>query len=144
MCLLPGGGAISGRQATAEQLALCLPSALIRADSTDGSLRLSVLPASAACDHAGAHPCDGSRLYRSNRYWSAELLEQRGCIVTVRFDPDHPASVRVYGAEDGFLCTAERLRPAGFDDTQAAGEHARARKTFMQTSMVEAKKHAGG
>ncbi len=98
--------------------------------------------------HAGVHPCDGSRLYgpesyRSNRYWpnrywSAELLEQRGCIVTVRFDPDHPESVRVYGAEGDFLCTAERLSPAGFDDTQAAGEHARARKTFM----VEAERQA--
>ncbi len=122
---------VSTRKATAEQLAPCLPSASMRSDSTDGSLRL----AGKHLDHYGG--------YGSRRYWSEILLEHRGSSVTVRFDPDHPESVRVYSMDGSFLCTAGRLRPAGFDDTAAAGEHARARKTFMQAFMEGAKAQSG-
>ena len=110
---------VSKRKATAEQLAQCLPSASIRSDSTDGSLRL----AGRHLDHYGG--------YGSRRYWSEILLEHRGSRVTVRFDPDHVESVRVYSMDGSFLCTAGRLRPAGFDDAEAAGMHAQARQAFM-------------
>ena len=119
------GRTVSTRKATVEQRALCLPSVVVRLDTLDGSLRL----AGKHWDHYGGY--DGSRRYWPNRYWSAELLEHRGCPVTVRFDPDHDESVRVYGADGGFLCTARLLRPAGFDDAGAAGAHARARQAFM-------------
>ena len=141
---------VSIRKATAEQRALCLPSVRIRLDSTDGSLRGSFLPATAAltpalsanpaCDDTGSGTCDGSRRYWPKRYWAAELLDHRGRYVTVRFDPDHPESVRVYGADGCFLCTAGLLKPAGFNDAKAAGAHARARQAFME----DTEKHAGG
>ena len=139
---------VSIRKATAEQRALCLPSVRIRLDSTDGSLRGSFLPATAAltpalsanpaCDDTGSGTCDGSRRYWPKRYWAAELLDHRGRYVTVRFDPDHPESVRVYGADGCFLCTAGLLKPAGFNDAKAAGAHARARQAFMEGNGAQA------
>ncbi len=120
------GKTVAVRKATAEQRAFCLPSAVVRLDSLDGSLRLSFLSANPACVDAGANPCDGSR-----RYWAEALLEHRGSTVTVRFDPDHPESVRVYSRDGCFLCEAALLAPAGFNDTKAAGAHARARKAFI-------------
>ena len=136
------GRTVSIRKATEEQRALCLPSVMVRLDSTDGSLRLSFLSATPACPKASDDEKAGSggSRYWPKRYWAAKLLEYRGRYVTVRFDPDHPESVRVYTMNGSFLCIATRLKPAGFDDTKAAGAHARARQAFME----DTEKHAGG
>ncbi|HEX7821070.1 MAG TPA: transposase domain-containing protein [Sphingobium sp.] len=61
-----------------------------------------------------------------NRYWSAELQEHYGQIVTVRFDPDDlHQDVHVYDLAGGYICSAPVIQDTGFLDVAAAKDRAR-------------------
>lgn len=80
---------------------------------------------------------------RRNRYWSADLADHAGQTLTVRFDPQtlHD-KVYVYTHDGRFICEARCIEAAGFADTEAAREHARARNQFKRHArgMLEAER----
>ncbi len=105
------------RKATAEQRRLWLLAAETASSKQDGSITL-------ATD-------------RRNRYWSAELADHAGEPLIVRFDPQtlHDR-VYVYTLDSRFLCEAQCVQAAGFNDTEAAREHSRARNQFKRAARV--------
>lgn len=111
------------KKATAEQRRLWLLTAEVSSAKTNGEITL-------ATD-------------RRNRYWSAELADHAGQTLTVRFDPQtlHD-KVYVYTHDGRFICEATCIEAAGFNDTVAAREHARARNQFKNAarSMLEAER----
>lgn len=100
-------------QASEHQKLFCLMAAeLIKPSKTDGCVNMF-----------------------KNRYWAEELCDYRGKEVTVRFDPDNlQDAVWVYTKEGSFICTADRIAATGFNDTQAAREHNRARRQFVKAA----------
>lgn len=88
-------------------------------------------------------PRDGSITLMGNRFWAEFLVALRGTRVTVRFDPQAMQSeLAVYRGDGSFLGSAECVEAAGFDDADAAREHARKRKAWMrgQKMMLEAER----
>lgn len=72
---------------------------------------------------------------RRNRYWSEELQEYAGQKIVVRFDPQRlHESVYCYTLDNRFICDALCLEAEGFNNTEAAREHAKNRKRFMSAS----------
>lgn len=68
-----------------------------------------------------------------NRYWAEALTNHAGRRLIVRFDPDAlHQPVYVYNLDNRFICEAGCILAAGFNDTQAAREHARARNQFKR------------
>lgn len=105
------------KKAVAEQRRLFLLAAEVSSAKTNGEITL-------ATD-------------RRNRYWSAELADHAGQPLVVRFDPQAMHDkVYVYTHDGRFICEAQCIEAAGFNDTEAAREHARARNQF--------KRHARG
>lgn len=72
---------------------------------------------------------------RRNRYWAAELADHAGEKLVVRFDPQtlHEC-VYVYAHDGRFLCEAQCIAAAGFNDSVAAREHNRARNQFRRAT----------
>ncbi len=102
------------RKATAEQLRhLLLATEAVTASARDGSLTLA-----------------------GNRYWCEALTAHAGQKVVVRFDADnlHGGVVQVYTLADQFVGTADCIAAVGFADTQAAKEHARAKRTWRRAA----------
>lgn len=101
------------RRATDEQLRqMLLTAEVVTADQRDGSVKLS-----------------------GNRYWCEALARHCGQKVMLRFDPEalHQA-VEVYSLANVFIGTADCLAAVGFADTQAAREHARAKKQHRRAT----------
>lgn len=101
------------RRATDEQLRqMLLAAEVVTADQRDGSVKLS-----------------------GNRYWCEALARHCGQKVMLRFDPEalHQA-VEVYSLANVFIGTADCLAAVGFADTQAAREHARAKKQHRRAT----------
>lgn len=72
---------------------------------------------------------------RDNRYWAGDLYEFVGKKVVVRFDPQSLHDlVHVYMLDGRYLCEAKCIQATGFNDTQAAREHNRARKQFQRAA----------
>lgn len=68
-----------------------------------------------------------------NRYWTEELVNYAGQSVAVRFDPDAlHSSVHVYALDGRYLAEAECIQAAGFQDTEAARHHGRARRQYKK------------
>ena len=86
-----------------------------------------------AAEKVTAHAADGSvRLFSSpagqNRYWCEALSQYAGQKVVVRFDPQRlHESVHVYTLDGRHVAEAPCLVAAGFNDTEAARKHNRAR-----------------
>jgi hypothetical protein len=75
---------------------------------------------------------------RANRYWAADLVDLAGRKVVARFDPQElHKGVHVYTADGRYLCFAECVDPAAFNDQAAAREHARNRRTFIKAARVQ-------
>ena len=103
------------KKATAEQRRLWLLAAEVSSAKTNGEITL-------ATD-------------RRNRYWSAELADHAGRDLTVRFDPQAMHDkVYVYTHDGRFICEAKCIEAAGFNDTEAAREHSRARNQFKRAA----------
>lgn len=76
---------------------------------------------------------DGSITLEGNRFWSAELVAHRGQKVTVRFDPQAlQQPLHVYQTDGRYIGQAECVAAAGFDDVDAARQHASARKAWLR------------
>jgi hypothetical protein len=81
---------------------------------------------------------DASVRIAGNRYWSEALARHAGDRVVVRFDPDalHDR-VYVYALDGRFIGEAECIQAAGFADTDAAREHAKARKSWLKAQKTQ-------
>ena len=78
-------------------------------------------------------PRDGAITLEGNRFWAEELVSYRGQRVTVRFDPQAlQEPLHVYRSDGGYVCTAQCVAAAGFNDVDAAREHSRQRKSWMK------------
>jgi hypothetical protein len=78
---------------------------------------------------------DGAIFLMKNRYWHETLLEHRGQMVTVRFDPENVhADLAVFAKDGTLICVAELQEAAGFADTNAAREHAANRNAFQRAT----------
>lgn len=76
--------------------------------------------------------------YHGNRYWSRELNQYAGQKVTIRFDPDNlHGSIRVYDLKNTLICEAPCIADAGFDDQEAARQHARKRRDYQKAVAAE-------
>jgi putative transposase len=78
-----------------------------------------------------------------NRYWAPFLSDLVGQNVNLRFDPDSlHEPLCIYRADGSFLGEAECLEPVGFDSTEAARQHGRARRAWMraQKDMLHAER----
>lgn len=76
----------------------------------------------------------------ANRYWSPEMTEHAGRQVVARFDPARlHEGVHVYTIDGRYICFAECVQAAGFNDANAGREHSRARQTFLRASKTLAK-----
>lgn len=61
-----------------------------------------------------------------NRYWTDDLRDHYGQIVTVRFDPDNlMLPLHVYDLSGRYLCSAPVMEATGFLDSAAAKDRAR-------------------
>jgi hypothetical protein len=84
---------------------------------------------------------DGSvhlKFDRRNRYWCEELEEYAGHRVVLRFDPDklhYP--VHAFTLDNRFIGTAICLEAEGFNNVQAAKEHARNRKRYIRATKAQ-------
>jgi len=106
------------RRATVEQLRqLLLTAEVVQADTESASVRLS-----------------------GNRYWHEALSPHAGRKLLIRFDPEqlHQA-VQIYTLDNVFICAADCIAAVGFADTNAAREHARARKQYLRAIKDQAK-----
>jgi transposase InsO family protein len=76
---------------------------------------------------------DGSVHLGDNRYWSEPLAQYAGKPLVVRFDPQQlHGAVYCYTPDGRYIGSAPCVQAAGFNDTQAAREHARSRKHWMR------------
>ena len=76
---------------------------------------------------------DGAITLEGNRFWAEFLPALRGQLVTVRFDPQALQSpLHVYRSDGGFLGSAPCVLAVGFDDADAARDHARTQKTWLR------------
>lgn len=82
----------------------------------------------------------GEIQFGDNRYWCEELTNHRSSKLTVRFDPDNlHSAVWVYTLDGAFICKAPCIAATGFNDTQAAREHARQRNRFKRAAKEQLK-----
>jgi hypothetical protein len=107
---------------------LDLPTTLVRR-ATAAQRRLLLM----AAEGVTARKPTGEIQLEGNRYWSEGLSELAGRRVVVRFDPqDLKAGVADYTLDGRFVCEAESIADTGFDDIEAAREHARKRQDFIR------------
>lgn len=68
-----------------------------------------------------------------NRYWSEKLIAYAGKKVMVRFDPENlHEDLHVYTMDGVFIDAAPCIEAVGFNDAEAAREHARLKRLFMK------------
>jgi putative transposase len=69
-----------------------------------------------------------------NRYWSPQLSQYAGQLLTIRFDPDDLSlPIHVYNNAGLFLCTAGRWEASRFDDMGQAKRTAKLRGDMRKT-----------
>lgn len=85
-----------------------------------------------------AHRHDGSVRLAGNRYWTEALAPHAGGRLVLRFDPEHlHAAVEVYTLANVYVGRADCIAAVGFADTEAAREHARARKQYRRAARAQ-------
>nr|WP_278437076.1 transposase domain-containing protein [Brucella anthropi] len=85
---------------------------------------------------------DGALKFNGNTYWSADLNQWLGKKLTVRFDPDRlHEPVKVYDPDGRFICDAGCTDKAGFNDSLAAHQHEKRRRTFKKRTKAVADMH---
>ncbi|WP_295936957.1 transposase domain-containing protein [uncultured Xanthomonas sp.] len=101
------------RKASAEQLRqMLLATEVVTSDSRDGAVRLA-----------------------GNRYWSEAIAAHAGQKLMLRFDPERlHAEVQVYSLANVYIGAADCIAAVGFADTQAARDHARAKKQYRRAT----------
>ncbi|MGR4892252.1 transposase domain-containing protein [Sphingopyxis sp. LARHCG72] len=97
--------------------------------ATEEALRLALFAADKKrCDrNSGAIEIEG------NRYWTEELADMRGKLVTVRFDPENlHAPIHVYDMAGRFIVTAPVWEATGFLDMGAAKKRQRQERDWKK------------
>lgn len=85
--------------------------------ATEEQLRLALLTA----EQLKVDRKTGEIRFHGNRYWSTDLGQHHGQQVVVRFDPDNlHAPLHVYDRAGAYICGAEIIENAGFNDVAAA------------------------
>ena len=88
-----------------------------------------------AAEKVSSARTDGSVSIFGNRYWTEELADFAGGKLVVRFDPQRlHNSIFVYTLDGHYIGEAGCIVAAGFDDSDAAREHARLRKQNMKAA----------
>jgi transposase InsO family protein len=68
-----------------------------------------------------------------NRYWSEHLIAHAGRKLMIRFDPENlHGDLFVYTMDGRFIDRAECIEAVGFNDAEAAREHAKLKRQFMK------------
>lgn len=76
---------------------------------------------------------DNSIWLKGNRFWHEALAEHYGKKLHVRFDPDHiHQDLAVYAQTGELICLAECIDAVGFDSTEDAKTHEKARRAFIR------------
>jgi putative transposase len=102
--------------------------ALVRR-ATDAQRRMLLM----AAEGVTARKPTGEVHLGENRYWAEPLVELMGKKVVARFDPDDlMAPVAVYTLDGRYLCEAPCIAATGFDDMDAAREHARRKRAWFK------------
>jgi transposase InsO family protein len=97
--------------------------------ATEEALRLALFAADKKrCDrNSGAIEIEG------NRYWTEELADMRGKLVTARFDPENlHAPIHVYDMAGRFIVTAPVWEATGFLDMGAAKKRQRQERDWKK------------
>ncbi len=100
-----------------------------------------------ACENVHVSRVDASitmRFYNGpqgeNRYWNEALSRYAGRKITVRFDPASlQGEVYCYSLSGDFICAAQCILAAGFNDADAAREHHRQRAKHKKATKEQAK-----
>ncbi|MDH5638007.1 MAG: Mu transposase C-terminal domain-containing protein, partial [Nitrospinota bacterium] len=106
--------------------------------ATENQRRLWLL----AAENVRVSRVDSSIRLMKNRFWASALADKGlyGEAVTVRFDPDNlGGGVFVYNQEGDYLCAADRIGVAGFNDATAAKEHNKTRRHYIKSTKAAAK-----
>ncbi len=95
-----------------------------------------------AAEGVSARKSDGQITLMDNWYWHEALSAYRGRKLVVRFDPDHLHSgIYVYTMDAKLICYAAATDLSGFNDKEAAEEHAKKRNKFAKTVKQAAELH---
>ena len=74
------------------------------------------------------------------RYWSEDLARHRGRKLTAYYDPENlKVPVTVLDPDGRLACVAEHVGDVAFNDTAAAGEHARNKRRYVKATKIAAK-----
>ncbi|WP_236735628.1 transposase domain-containing protein [Agrobacterium tumefaciens] len=85
---------------------------------------------------------NGAVRFNGNTYWAGDLNQWLGRELTVRFDPDRlHEPVKVYDPDGRFICDAPCTDRAGFNDSAAAHQHEKRRRTFRKRTKAVADMH---
>jgi putative transposase len=88
-----------------------------------------------AAEAVSASRVDGSVHVAGNRYWCDALSAHAGRKVVLRFDPMAlHAGVHCYALDNSYIGYADCIASVGFADTNAAREHAQARKHYRKAT----------
>jgi hypothetical protein len=104
--------------------------------ATPEQLRMFLL----AAERVTVSKTDGSIEFLGNRYWNEQLSQYVGKgasarHLVARFDPqDLSKPLYIYLLDGRFVCEAGRKIAAGFNDTQAARDHNRARNQIVKAN----------
>lgn len=99
--------------------------------ATEEQLRMMLLAAEAVTASAQ----DGSVRIAGNRYWTEALATHAGRKVVLRFDPmSLHAGVHCYALDNAYIGYAECIASVGFADSEAAREHAQAKRHYRKAA----------
>lgn len=91
-----------------------------------------------AAESIGTDRKTGAIMLEGNRFWSEFLTALRGTRVSVRFDPQALQNdLHVYALDGRYLGAARCIEAIGFDNADAAREHARARNAWMRGQRMQ-------
>ncbi len=86
-----------------------------------------------AAEGVTARKPTGEVEFAGNRYWAEPLADRIGDKLVIRFDPqDLMRPLPVYTLDGRFVCEAECIAATGFNDVDAAREHARKRRLYVR------------
>ena len=86
------------------------------------------------------NPVSGAGKLGRLRYWSKDLARHRGRKPTAYYDPENlKAPVTVLDPDGRLACVAKHVGDVTFNDTAAAGEHARNKRRYVKATKVAAK-----
>lgn len=88
-----------------------------------------------AAEAVTASAQDGSVRVAGNRYWTEQLASHAGRKVVLRFDPmSLHSGLHCYALDGTYIGYADCVASVGFADTNAAREHAQARKHYRKAA----------